>query len=78
MDDLEELFKYIIDQHRSIDVADMEFHKMIAEDQALRDQYRQWCHEVGNTERNGFRDYCNEYIENQESVWDSLTDYDNE
>ncbi len=78
MEDLEELFKYIIDQHRSIDVADMEFHKMIAEDQALRDQYRQWCHEVGNTERNGFRDYCNEYIENQESVWDSLTDYDNE
>ncbi len=78
MEDLEELFKYIIDQHRSIDVADMEFHKMIAEDQALRDQYRQWCHEVGNSERNGFRDYCNEYIENQESVWDSLTDYDNE
>ena len=56
----------------------MEFHKMIADDPALRDQYRQWCHEIGNTERNGFRDYCNEYIENQESVWDSLTDYDNE
>jgi len=78
MEDLEELFQYIINQHRSIDVADMEFHKMIADDPALRDQYRQWCHEVGNTERNGFRDYCNEYIDNQESVWDSLTDYDNE
>lgn len=76
MDDLEDLFRNLITHHRSVDVAESEFKKMIAEDNELHQQYRDWCHIVGNSERMGFRDFCHEYIESQEAVWDSLTDYD--
>ena len=37
----------------------------------------QWCHEVGSSERRGFLDFCEEYLDNQESIWDTLdNDYD--
>ena len=32
----------------------------------------------GSTERYGFTDFCKEYLESQESVWDSLNNYDEE
>lgn len=49
---------------------------MIGEDDALHQQYRDWCHEVGNTERRGFIDFCEEYLNDRESVWDNLNDFD--
>ena len=51
---------------------------MIADDDELRRQYREWCRENGSTERYGFTDFCKEYLESQESVWDSLNNYDEE
>lgn len=75
--DITELFDRVLHQAGSIDMAEAEFKKMIGEDEHLHQLYREWCHEVGNTERMGFRDFCEEYLDNQESVWDSLdNDYD--
>ncbi|MDE6282608.1 MAG: hypothetical protein K2L97_01305 [Muribaculaceae bacterium] len=75
--DITELFRQVISQAGSIDVAESEFKKMIGEDDDLHKAYRQWCHEVGSSERNGFLDYCEEYLDNQESIWDTLdNDYD--
>ncbi|MDE6126294.1 MAG: hypothetical protein K2G30_04990 [Muribaculaceae bacterium] len=76
MDELIELFQDIIKQAGSIDVAEAEFKKRVADDEQLRALYREWCHEVGSTERNGFLDYCEEYMESQDSIWETLNDYD--
>ena len=35
-----------------------------------------WCHEVGNTERRGFLDFCEEYLSDRDLAWDSLSDFD--
>lgn len=78
MNDIEEYFKDLIEQHRSIDIADAEFKKALAEDSALKEQYSEWCHMVGSTERLGFRDYCEEYMQSLDDVWDTLTNYDEE
>ena len=78
MENIEEFFQDLIIQHKSVDIAEAEFKKLVAEDPGLREIYREWCHSVGNSERNGFRDFCREYIESQESIWDSLNDYYNE
>lgn len=40
----------------------------------LRERYREWCHEVGSSEKKGFLDYCEEYFESQDSIWDNLKD----
>lgn len=47
---------------------------MIHEDPELRASYRQWCDEVGSSEKRGFLDYCEEYFESQDSIWDNLKD----
>lgn len=67
----------IIGQAGSIDMAEAEFKKRIGEDEQLRRLYRDWCHEVGSSERNGFLDFCDEYLDSREEMWDSLdNDFD--
>ena len=76
MDDLTELFINILHQADSVDVAESEFKKLIGEDDELHKQYRDWCHEVGNTERRGFLDFCEESLSDRDQAWDSLSDFD--
>lgn len=66
----------LLEDSRTIDVADAEFRRIMADDPLMRDAYREWCLENGYNPRTGFRDYAEEYLENRESVWDSLNDYD--
>ena len=74
--DITELFLDILHQADSVDVAESEFKKMIADDDELHQLYRDWCHEVGNTERRGFLDFCEEYLNDRDEAWINLTDYD--
>lgn len=76
MQDITELFVSILHDCKSSDIAEAEFKKIIADDPALKQQYADWCHENGSSFRNGFLDFCEEYLESRNSVWDSLTDYD--
>lgn len=76
MNDITHIFNKIIHQNKSIDVAEYEFKKMIADDAELRENYKEWCHAVGSTEKQGFFDYCDEFKNSQDDIWDSLSDYD--
>ena len=81
MDDIFEITEYferLLEQTGSIDIAEAEFKRAIADDAELHALYREWCHENGSSERNGFLDYCDEYMESQDSKWDSLSEYDDE
>ena len=74
MDELKGLFISIIEQAQSIDVAEAEFKRLLIDDPELRAGYREYCREVGSTEKNGFLDFCEEYLQPQNSAWDSLND----
>ena len=74
MDDITGLFDSMLTHYGSTDIAEAEFKKMIHEDPELRASYRQWCDEVGSSEKRGFLDYCEEYFESQDSIWDNLKD----
>ncbi|MGM9846129.1 MAG: hypothetical protein ACI30K_07880 [Muribaculaceae bacterium] len=76
MEDLTDYFISVIKQSGSIDIAESEFKRTISEDDDLRAKYREWCHQVGSSEKRGFLDFCDEYLASQDSVWDSLSDYD--
>lgn len=76
--EITEIFNSYLSQHKSVDIAERAFKQDLAEDSALRQAYGQWCHDVGSTEKNGFYDYSEEYLEQQNEVWDALNDYDNE
>ncbi|MCH5325824.1 MAG: hypothetical protein J1E29_01315 [Duncaniella sp.] len=79
MNDITEYFADMIRQYESIDIAEAEFKKQIHEDPELRARYRDWCHEVGSSEKRGFLDYCDEYLDSQDTIWDNLKDeYDDD
>lgn len=78
MENLTELFEQLLRDLGSVDVAEAEFKRLIADDEELHALYREWCGETGHTERRGFLDFAEEFIADQNSVWDSLNDeYDN-
>lgn len=76
MEDITEYFINIIEQFPSLDIAEAEFKRAVAEDDELRALYRTWCHEVGSSEKNGFMDFSEEYMEGRNDIWNSLSDYD--
>ncbi|MDE6439222.1 MAG: hypothetical protein K2L62_06185 [Muribaculaceae bacterium] len=75
-EDITELFIKVLREAGSVDMAEAEFKKMTGEDDDLHRRYRDWCMETGNTERRGFIDYCEEYLSEQDSVWENLSDFD--
>ncbi|MDE5568908.1 MAG: hypothetical protein K2I89_01545 [Muribaculaceae bacterium] len=76
MNDLSEFFIDLLMQHRSIDIAESEFRRMMDDDEELRMDYKEWCEERDYTEKHGFKEFCEEYLESQDSIWESLNDYD--
>jgi hypothetical protein len=78
MNDITDIFLQLIQQYKSVDIADSELKKLIYEDADLREDYREWCDAVGSSEKNGFLDFCEEYMDSQESIYDTLNDYDEE
>ena len=79
MEYITDLFNDMLQHYGSADIAEAEFKKQIHEDPELRARYREWCDEVGSSEKRGFIDYCEEYFESQDSIWDNLKeDYEDE
>lgn len=77
MIDIPAVFTHYLEQYDSVDIAESEFKKHIHEDSELRAAYRDWCHEVGSSEKRGFMDFCEEYLDSKNDIWDSLSsDYD--
>lgn len=78
MNDITDIFVSLLNECKSSDIAEAEFKRIIADDAQLREKYTEWCHENGSSFRNGFLDFCEEYLDNRNSVWDSLTDFDDQ
>lgn len=76
--ELTTIFETIILQAGALDIAIAEFRRMIADDPELKSKYKEWCEENGYSERHGFEDYAEDFINSREEIWDSLTDYDAE
>lgn len=74
--EMTEIFENIILQAGAIDIAVAEFKRMVADDPVLKAKYKEWCEENGTSERHGFIDYAEDFINSREEIWDSLTDYD--
>ncbi|MDE7411112.1 MAG: hypothetical protein K2M94_03645 [Paramuribaculum sp.] len=76
LEEIEDIFQHFLTQYDSVDIAEFEFKKAIHEDADLKEMYKNWCHMQGSSEKNGFRDFCQDYIESRNDVWNTLKDYD--
>ncbi|MCI9284832.1 MAG: hypothetical protein HFJ91_03310 [Muribaculaceae bacterium] len=74
MEHITDYFNELLREYGSTDIAEAEFKRQIHESPELKAAYREWCHEVGSSEKSGFMDYCEEYFESQDTIWDNLKD----
>lgn len=77
MKEITELFNSIIEEAPSLDIAESEFKQSLIDNPELRKAYREYCHEQGSSEKRGFLDYAEQYCDDRNEVWESLSDYDN-
>lgn len=76
-EELTDLFDAVIEQTGSFDIAEADFKRMVAEDADLKARYRQWCHDMGTSERRGFADYCEERLQQSHEMLEALdNEYD--
>lgn len=78
MENITDFFLTIIKQSPSIDIAEAEFKRALIDDPDLKARYREYCRETGTSERRGFLDFCDSYMENEDEVWNTLSDFDNQ
>lgn len=77
MNDISEILRALLDRYSNTSELDSEFHDMLRDDDQLNADYVQWCDERGYNVRNGYRDFINEIVESQDSIWDDYSEFDN-
>jgi len=76
--DITNFIKSLIEEHGSLDVAEAEFKRIVADDTELRNKYKEWCELNGTTERNGFSEFAEEYQSDSEEVWSVFDEYNDD
>lgn len=76
LDDITEIFRTVLAEAGSVDIADSEFKRMLADDPDLRTKYQEYCHDSGSSERRGFLDFCDEVMAEQDDVWNHLNEFE--
>ena len=76
MEDITELFVHILEQAQSLDIAEAQFKQMLVDEPQWRTKYRDYCLEMGYSERRGFIDFYEEHYSREDSIWENLKDYD--
>ena len=77
--DFIEIFSRLLDEFRSVREAEKEFSRQLDSDPELSSEFDQWCNENGYRRRSeALHEIADQLIEQRESVWNSLKDYDNE
>ncbi|MGL4292734.1 MAG: hypothetical protein ACRCSQ_04075 [Bacteroidales bacterium] len=69
--EITELFEYHFSQCQDLELAEDNFREEIEGDPALKKNYKEWCDEMGYTDRKGFRSY---FINKHDSdnIWDDM------
>ena len=58
-----DFFQALLKEYGSIDIAESELKRQLHEDAELKAAYKEYCQEVCSSEKNGFLDYCEEFLE---------------
>ena len=74
--ELSSYFISLIEEFRSVREAEKELRRQMDDDPTLMDDYEAWCSENELSPRTALTEFGTQYIEERESKWDALNDYD--
>lgn len=72
MEDIQRLIDSLLDELKSIDIAESEFRRLIYEDAGLRAAYAEWCVANDCSERHGFNEYCHRKLASDSERWEDI------
>ena len=78
MNDIAEILRELLDRYGNNDTLDTEFQALLMADDDLKKDYNMWCKAHGYTKRNGYREFVNELVESQDTIWDNYKEFGNE
>lgn len=77
--DFIELYTQLLDDLRSVREANKEFIRQLESDNKMMAEFTDWCNENGYRRKNeALEELAESVLEQRESIWESLKDYDNE
>ncbi len=77
MYDINDILRELLDRYSNTPELDMQFDRMMREDEEFVKEYTVWCEENGYSIKDGYRDFINEIIESQDSYWDNYQEFGN-
>ena len=77
MNDISDLLRELLDRFSNTSELDREFRRMLRDDPSLKDDYDVWCDDRGYKPATGYRDYIDEIVESQDSIWDTYHEFGN-
>ena len=77
MYDINDILRELLDRYSNTPELDMQFDRMMREDEEFVKEYTVWCEENGYNIKDGYRDFINEIIESQDSYWDNYQEFGN-
>ncbi|MBR3101988.1 MAG: hypothetical protein IKH19_09570 [Muribaculaceae bacterium] len=78
MYDISEILQELLDRYSNTSQLDREFNRMLQEDEDMQEDYREWCDVHGYSTTSGYRDYIDEFVESQDSIWDNYKEFGND
>lgn len=78
MTDIEDLLRSLIEQHRSIDIVESEFKRLLNEDPTIKDDYSIWCEESGYSYKKGYHEFIQQIFDSEDSIWDTFIQFEDE
>ncbi|MDO5570370.1 MAG: hypothetical protein Q4F97_02755 [Bacteroidales bacterium] len=71
MMEITDVFEFHYNESHDVNEAEQSFREAMKNDSNLKDLYRNWCDEMGYTERKGFKSYFINKAEG-DNIWDSI------
>lgn len=78
MNDISDILRTLLDRYSNTQDLDEEFRRMLQADDDFAADYRTWCREHGYRTATGYRDFINEIVESQDSIWDNYHEFGND
>lgn len=75
---IDDTIRSLVDRYRNPEEVERQFARLLQEDPRLREAYSEWCAELGYAPKWGYRERVREIFEQEGSVWDSLTEFEDE
>lgn len=78
MNDISEILRELLDRYGNSKMLDDEFSSLLRSDTELNNDYKLWCNAHGYNRKSGYREFIDELVDSQYTLWDQYKEFGND